>query len=151
MKKKIVLLFLTDIYFILNEIYFITLRSAKSASHVLLITRVHLCHLREWLRFMVCIRYCCPEMRILLNTSFFFFFFWHYVSPLSELASKILLSKITPAHNGLTAVMVVLVTESTLGQVPQLARVICQHIIFCDLCLEHQIQADTKKTRNQQW
>lgn len=73
MKKKIVLLFLTDVHFILNEIYFITLRSAKSASHVLLITRVHLCHLREWLRFMVCIRYCCPEMRILLNTSFFFF------------------------------------------------------------------------------
>jgi hypothetical protein len=31
---------------------------------------------------------------------------------LSDLASKILMSKITSAYNGLTAVMVVLVTES---------------------------------------
>ena len=44
--------------------------------------------------------------------------FWHCTSALSELSSKILMSKITSAYNGLVAMMVVLVTESTLGQVP---------------------------------
>jgi hypothetical protein len=37
---------------------------------------------------------------------------------LSELASKILMSKITPAYNGLTAGRADLVTESALGQLP---------------------------------
>ena len=44
--------------------------------------------------------------------------FWHCISSLTELASKILMSKITSAYSGLAAMMVVLVTESTLGQVP---------------------------------
>lgn len=62
-----------------------------------------------------------------------FFFFWHCSSSLSELDSKILMSKITPAYNGLTAVMVVLVTESTLGQVPLVGS---SHVLgYCFLWL----------------
>lgn len=51
--------------------------------------------------------------------------------PLSELASEILMSKITPAYNGLTAGREDLVTESALGRLPSAGFARRSHVFGC--------------------
>lgn len=65
MKIKIRLLFFIDIYFMFVwKLFYCDIINLQSVSHIV---RVHLYHLRQGLCITVWIRYCCPEMRGLLN------------------------------------------------------------------------------------